>query len=353
MNSTILSTHDLSTGYPDRTLTSGLDLVLYAGELVCLIGPNGAGKSTLLRSLAGMQPPLAGRIDLNGRRLDAYDRRDLARSLSVVLTERIEAGNLTLRGLVTLGRHPYTDWLGRLTASDHDAIEAAIAAVHAEELADRLLHTLSDGERQKGLIARALAQQPALMLLDEPTAHLDLPHRVEIMRVLRDLAHDTGCTVLLSTHDLDLALRSADRIWLMDSAGTLHTGGPEDLVLGGQFEAAFAREGVPFDAYSGSFLLAGKPRGIVRLEGDGMAAHWTARALERAGYCPARSGDVVDGPLMGSIMVSGDDLPQWRLSRGGRTESFTSLHDLIEVLRTESAVPLRAVPFEPESISAR
>ncbi|MBC7811577.1 MAG: ABC transporter ATP-binding protein, partial [Burkholderiales bacterium] len=199
MADVVLQTHNLAIGYAPsrgewRVVAQNLNLTLNRGELVCLIGPNGAGKSTLMRTLAGMQPALAGggRVLLLGDEVGALKANELARRLSVVLTERIDAGLLSVFELVALGRYPYTEWSGALTAHDEDVIQWALKAVGAAALANRSVGELSDGERQKALIARALAQEPALMLLDEPTAFLDLPRRVEIMRTLRELARNTG-----------------------------------------------------------------------------------------------------------------------------------------------------------------
>lgn len=323
-----LVTDRLAIGYrarrAARRILDNISVSLHAGELVCLIGPNGAGKSTLLRTLAGMQPPLAGTITLLGADLRALTPAERARRLSIVLTERIDAGLLTAHALVALGRHPYTGWLGALRPQDEAAVTRALAAVGALELAARRVGELSDGERQKVLIARALAQEPALLLLDEPTAFLDLPRRAETLTMLRRLARESGRAVLLSTHDLDLALRMADRIWLLPRGGPLHVGAPEDLVLSGAFEAAFRGEGVAFDAYSGSFRGSAPAAGLVALRGTGLPALWTQRALERAGYCVAS-----DAPLRVTItQVDGE--PRWQVD--GEPRVFDDLAALLDYL---------------------
>lgn len=280
----VLESQQLSIGYTQKRIAQGLNLQIQTGELICLIGPNGAGKSTLLRTLAGMQAPLWGKICLGGEDLSKLKALERARRLSVVLTERISGDLLTGYELVALGRHPHSNWLGKITRQDQVIIDGAIRAVRAEHLAPRLWSELSDGERQKLMIARALAQEPQLMILDEPTAYLDLPRRVDMMRLLRDLAEHTQLSILLSTHDLDLALRTAHQIWLMSPDGTLETGAPEDLILSGAFERVFQGEGVQFDSYSGTFNIQ-KPQGVyIHLQGEGLTAQWTARALERAGY---------------------------------------------------------------------
>lgn len=263
-----------------------LQLTLWPGELVCLLGPNGAGKSTLLRTLAGVQAPLGGQLTISGVPLAGLTPEARARQLSVVLTERLEAGSLTVQELVNLGRHPHTGWLGGLSAHDHAQVRTALAATGTDQFAHRLVSELSDGERQKVMLARALAQDTPLILLDEPTAHLDLPNRVALLRLLHQLARNMGKAILLSTHELDLALQAADRIWLLPANGELVAGAPEDLVLNGAFAAAFQCEGLAFDQATGTFELHTPTGPSVQLLGDGSAAFWTRRALLRAGFVP-------------------------------------------------------------------
>lgn len=288
MNTPILEAHALTIGYRQgnqtRTVAESLNIALRAGELVCLLGQNGAGKSTLMRTLAGTQPPLSGQILLAQHSLLSLKPRQRARYLSIVTTERIDSPLMTGRLLVSLGRHPYTDWTGQLTDKDHERVAWAIHAVGGDPLAHRRVSELSDGERQKMLIARALAQEPQVILLDEPTAFLDLPRRVEILYLLRRLAHENQRAILLSTHDLDLALRMADVIWLMSPNAPFTIGAPEDLVLSGVFEQAFSAEGVRFDSTSGTFTLSQHPKAMITVIGEGVRAIWTKRALERANY---------------------------------------------------------------------
>jgi iron complex transport system ATP-binding protein len=285
----LLETRLLSVGYRQsrhdpRPVVEEVNVVLRGGELVCLLGPNGAGKSTLLRTLSGIQAPLMGRVLLGGEPLDKLSARELARRMSLVLTERVSVGLMPAVTLVALGRHPYTGWGGRLTAEDREAVWSAMADTGIESLAFRPVCELSDGERQKVMIARALAQEPQVMILDEATAFLDLPRRVELMHLLRRLTRSRKRAILLATHDLDLALRCADRLWLLPIGGPLRDGTPEDLVLNGAFAGAFAAEGVQFDPGSGAFSLQQSVRGAVALRGGGIPAMWTYRALERAGY---------------------------------------------------------------------
>ena len=337
---TVLRSDALSIGYrrarkASVVIASELNFSLRPGELVCLLGPNGAGKSTLMRTLARLQPSLSGNIWLDDRPLDELRPGQLARRLSVVLTERVDVGAMTGYGLVSLGRHPYTGWTGTLSEQDQGAVQWALQAVRAQELADRLLAEMSDGERQKILIARALAQEPRVMLLDEPTAFLDLPRRVEVMDLLRRLAQENHQAILLSTHDLDLALRNADRLWLLSADGALHDGAPEDLILNGAFERVFSAEGVTFDRARGSFHTQQETCGLLLLHGDGVAAFWARRALERIGYAvqtvssarrsPAHASMVAQAHASGPDNTQNEvrDVPETIGASGWRAEDCT------------------------------
>jgi len=309
---------------------------LQAGELVCLIGPNGAGKSTLMRTLAGLQAPVAGAVRFDGTDVHAMPAAVRARHLAVVLTDSIQVPLLSAYDLVAFGRVPFTGWDGRLLPGDHEVVRRALAAVGAAELAARDVATLSDGERQRVTIARALAQEPSVMILDEITGFLDLPRRVDVMRLLRGIAHDTGCAVLLSTHDLDLALRTADRIWLMAKGRPLRTGLPEALVLDGAFQATFALDGVEFDDTSGSFRIRHLRQQPVRLVGDGAALAWTERALERHGFYRA-DGDELGNPIV--AVRGGPDGLRWRCERDGMADDHRTLEGLIDSLNASREMP--------------
>jgi iron complex transport system ATP-binding protein len=329
-----LAARALTIGYPaarsPKLIAGPLEFALHAGELVALLGPNGAGKSTLLRTLAGLQAPLAGSVLLQEKDLSALSTTERARQLSIVLTDRIEAGGLTVLELVRLGRHPHTGWLGGLSAHDEAQVQAALVATGTTAFAPRRVDELSDGERQKVLLARALAQDTPIILLDEPTAHLDLPNRVALLRLLHRLARDTQKAILLSTHELDLALQAADRLALLTADGQLHLGTPEDLVLAGTFATAFAREGLAFDAATGTFPLHQSRGPAVRLTGSGPASFWTRRALERAGYT------LSDGPTaLAEVAVQGaDGAYHWTLSEAGRSNSGDTVAGLLAAVRT-------------------
>jgi iron complex transport system ATP-binding protein len=326
-----ISTQDLSIGYRHgteiTTVAKGLNAELTAGQFICLLGPNGAGKSTLIRTIAGMQAPLSGELCVGKKPLQAIAPRRRARAISVVLTETMPTGMMDAYSMVSLGRHPYSGWFGGLSKEDHTRIQGALEAVGAESLADRQVAELSDGERQKVSIARALAQESKVMLLDEPTAFLDLPRRVELMSILRNLAHRNNMALLLSTHDLDLALSFADRLWLMTTEGRLIQGSPEALALNGEFAEVFASENLDWDSDSGSFRAHPTPCLNVYLQGHGIELNWTKRALERLGFGFTPENQSVAF----SLSVENG---KWTVERFGLGQAFDNIESLIEWVRS-------------------
>ena len=284
----ILTTHKLSIGYSKNGQTdfvqTELELQLRAGELVCLIGPNGTGKSTLLRTLTGLQKPLSGKTLIDGQELTKLKQREKAMLIALVLTDRIDIENATVYNVVSLGRHPHSNWWGSITEEEDKIIQNAIEMVHLEHKKHHNINELSDGERQRVMIAKALAQDTPIIMLDEPTAHLDLPNRVEIMLLLHRLAHKTDKAILLSTHELDLALQAADRIWLISSERGVEFGVPEDLVFNGSFNHAFESKSYYFNADNGNFSLNYPMSRKVWVSGNKTRMYWTLRALARAGY---------------------------------------------------------------------
>lgn len=254
-----IETIGLTTGYNahgrKKVITNSLDACLGAGVMTCLLGPNGAGKSTLLRTLAGFQKQLSGDIWIMGKRLETYKARDLARCMSVVLTERPHLENMDVKTLVSLGRTPYTDYWGRLSVKDHEAVDKAISLVGIDHLKNHLVQDISDGERQKVMIAKAFAQETPVIFLDEPTAFLDYPSKVDIMLLLYSLAHRLNKTVFMSTHDLDIALQLSDMIWLIDRNKGVITGTHNELSESGELEKYFIRPGISFDSDDGLFKI--------------------------------------------------------------------------------------------------
>ncbi len=278
----------LSIGYAGKkgknTVASNIHADICSGELTCLLGSNGVGKSTLLRTLSAFQPPLEGHIFLLGRPVETYTTKQLARTISVVLTERPEVRNLSVNELVGLGRTPYTGFWGLLSEADKTSVEHAIDLVGIRQLAARMVDTLSDGEQQKVWIAKALAQDTPIILLDEPTAFLDYPGKVEIMQLLHRLSRETHKTIFLSTHDVELAMQIADKLWLMAGHEGVKTGTPEDLVLDGSLSRFFAhREGIVFDSEAGEFRIAHACTAQIRLTGCGTLYVMARKALLRNG----------------------------------------------------------------------
>lgn len=249
----------LVTGYRTRRgeiRTGGpFDAVLKRGELCCLLGPNGSGKSTLLRTLSGFQQPLGGTVRIGGVPLTSMTAAERARAVAVVLTERAVVDDMTARQLVATGRVPYTGFWGNLSREDNEAVDRALSAAGAAHLAAREVASLSDGERQKVMIARALAQDTPVILLDEPTAFLDWPGKVEATRLLRTLAREGGRAVLLATHDLEVALQLADRLWLMDGGGHLAAGTPAELTATGDIARCLTRPGTAYDPLQSRFRI--------------------------------------------------------------------------------------------------
>lgn len=340
----ILQINNLEIGYRGSNLQQGikndclkiagpLQLQVPEGLLVSLIGPNGSGKSTLLRTLAGLLNPLDGEIIINGQNLNRMKSREVARRLSVVLTDPIQPGNLTVYALVALGRYPYTGWLGKLSSGDHEKIQYALHATGAAHLATRNINALSDGEKQKVMIARALSQDTDLIILDEPTAHLDLPNRVEIIRLLKNLAAETGKAIIMSTHELDLALQASDKLWLMtgkSDESAIITGVPEDLVLSGKIGDVFARKGIYFDKNTGSFKVAKSAPINISIHGDTTLVFWTSRALERIGF--AVTCESINARHIEVSYGKGNE-PVWHCQFETREEKFYSVASLLGFLK--------------------
>lgn len=283
---------NLSIGYitkkERKVVAEGITANIQSGELTCLLGANGIGKSTLLRTLSAFQPKLAGEVFVQGKEIASYTEKQLSKLLSVVLTEKCDVKNMSARELIGLGRSPYTGFWGALNEDDKQMVDKAISLVKIENLANRMVDTLSDGERQKVMIAKALAQDTPIIFLDEPTAFLDFPSKVEIMQLLHRLSRKTNKTIFLSTHDLELALQIADKIWLIDKQSSVTIGTPEDLSLSGKLSSFFARKGIIFDEESGLFRVENSYNRKIRLSGHGQLYTMVRKALLRNGVLADR-----------------------------------------------------------------
>ena len=285
----VLSAKDLTVGYRKGNSTSpvisGLNLSLSRGKLVALIGANGIGKSTLLRTLVGNQPPLEGEVSISGIRIGEISRKNLSLLLGIVNTERTQAGALTVREVVSLGRQPYTGYLGILSKNDKSIVEKAMQDAGILHKASSFLAELSDGERQKVMIAKALAQCTPIIILDEPTAFLDVASRMETMLLLHNLAHKQNKAVLLSSHDLSQSMMLADELWVVTNDQKIISGNTEDVVLSGAMDSIFASSIISFDLLQGDFCINLDSQYDIKLNcNDKILKKWIGNALKRNGY---------------------------------------------------------------------
>ena len=251
MDGETIQLKNLGIGYPTkhgvRTVAEGIDGTIRSGELTCLLGANGVGKSTLLRTLSAFQPKIKGNVFIEGREISDYSDKKLSKLIGVVLTEKPDVRNMRVRELVSLGRSPYTGFWGTYSKEDLRIVDEASSLVGIDSLSGRMVHTLSDGERQKVMIAKALAQQTPVIYLDEPTAFLDYPSKVEVLQLLRRISKEAEKTIFLSTHDVELALQLADTVWLMTREGGMTIGTPLQLAQQGALGRFIEREGITFD----------------------------------------------------------------------------------------------------------
>jgi iron complex transport system ATP-binding protein len=258
-NKIILQASNLSIGYTHKKekniISSGINLSLGKGKLIALIGANGIGKSTLLRTLTGIQKPLSGTVSLNEKNIHELDALTLAQNLSVVLTEKLPPSNLTVWELIALGRQPYTNWIGTLTDNDIAKINESIELTQIGHLTQKRHYEISDGQLQIVLIARALAQDTPLIILDEPTTHLDLLHKVVLFKLLKKLTEETGKCILFSTHDIDMAIQLSDKMIIMTPENTVQDQ-PCNLILKGSFNTLFKDEHIVFDSEKGKFVIS-------------------------------------------------------------------------------------------------
>lgn len=326
-----IHTSGLSIGYvlkggKKKIVHNNLSLSLYPGEITCLLGLNGAGKSTLLRTLCGFQPPLGGEIFLSGKPLSSYSQNQFSLTIGVVLTEKTNAGGITVYDLVSLGRHPYTGFFGQLKKQDRIIIEESLEATGIAHKSTSYVSELSDGERQKAMIAKALAQQCPIILLDEPTAFLDITSRIETMILLHKLAKEQNKAILLSTHDIEQAIQLGDCLWLQAKGHPMLCGSPEDLILSGTFAAFFGKEGIQFDPATGklNFVRETIPIGIA---GEDTLVYWISNALTRNGYHPE--------PIQQqSIKINCTSATAIKIQfQSGKTETVSSITELIATLQ--------------------
>lgn len=323
---TVLQGRDLCIGYrtgkKENRVHEHLQFTLHSGELTCLLGANGTGKSTLLRTLSAAQPALSGELLLMNKPLNEYSEKERSRTIGVVLTDKTFTGGLTVFELVALGRQPHTGFFGRLTQKDKRIVQEAMEQVGIAHKAHNYTAELSDGERQKAMIAKALVQECPLILLDEPTAFLDVVSRIEIMHLLHRLAAEQNKAILLSTHDIEQALVLSDRLWLLSREYGLQSGITEDIVLNHHMDKLFPCKDIRFDTMHGVYsptINKGIP--VTLKAEDETLRHWSANALARHGY--QATDTLCDICLQ---VISAKEL---RLTQKGETRMCSSFEELL------------------------
>jgi len=339
----IISINDLVAGYDSKKR----DLFRYGpvttkikpGDMTVIVGRNGIGKSSLLRTISALQEPLSGMVSYYGTDARDYSRHKLSMTISFVSTEQTGLGNMKVMEMVALGRYPYTNWLGSLDDNDRRMVHEAMRQTGISKIQDKFVYQLSDGERQKSMIARALAQDTPVIILDEPTAFLDLPSRHDILRMLGDLTLHSGKTILFSTHDLDIAMQEADRIWLMTDSG-IYEGAPEDLLINELFSKLFMDSSFYYDRETDVFRLKREMKGDIYLCGNSDYFYYTVRAMERSGFLRSNNesskmvltvknqdaGCSMAGSGMGSGVI-------WHLRTGDNDIRFSDLYSLSRYLK--------------------
>lgn len=328
-----LSLSHLSVGYRQTAVLQDFNLSAGKCELVALIGRNGSGKSTLMRTIARLQPAVSGKIQIAGNPLNAYSRSEMAELLSIVSTEPVGVSHLTVGQLVSFGRFPHTNWIGKLTPQDIAIVEESMQLVGMAPFADKRLAAISDGERQRAMIARTLAQDTALILLDEPTAFLDMPNKYEVVRLLHRLTRNKRKTIIFSTHDLNIAMQEADKLWLIVD-GRIYEGAPEDLVLNRLLNRIFDGSTLHFDDGKGEFQIKRTDTHPIKLTGCGKSYFWTQKALERMGY---RVNECRDSHRrMAEIIVSDGQKPQWIFKYDENILQFDTIYDLSQYILKNS-----------------
>lgn len=325
----ILSLESVLIGYTagrrEKSILPPLTASAGKGELIAVIGRNGIGKSTLLRTIAGLQKPLGGEILYGSRKITDYSRQELARNISYISTEVVKPGNMTVYELVALGRYPYTNWMGKIDPENHEVIVDALEKCSIGEFANRLISELSDGERQRAMIARILAQDTGIMIMDEPTAFLDVSGRYEILHLMHDISRKSGKSIIFSTHDLQSATTQADKIWLVLD-DTLVEGAPEDLMIKGVFDKLFNFSAVQFNSVNGTFTFRKEERGTIYVKGEGSRKYWIEKAISRAGFLPSA---IRTDPY---ISVPADENDDYLLINNESIVSFNTAYDLVNYL---------------------
>ncbi|MGQ9619879.1 MAG: ABC transporter ATP-binding protein [Bacteroidales bacterium] len=298
------------------------------GELIAVIGRNGIGKSTLLKTLAGLITPLGGEILIAGKKHDEFRRKEFAIKTGYVSTEQVRVDSMKVSELVGLGRYPYTSWTGQLKEKDQNQIAFALKKTGLTSMESRFINELSDGEKQKAMIARVIAQDTDIMIMDEPTAFLDIRNKYEIINLLRILSDEKNKTIVFSTHDLSVAMNECDRIWILTD-NSFYDGAPEDLILQGAMNKLFEDSGIVFNPENASYCFAKQLEGEVNVTGEESVKYWTEKAVNRAGF---RTVSYHTGKV---IMIASDEMGLYWVYKNGNTVSnkLRSLYEVIQNLK--------------------
>lgn len=332
----ILNIDDLGIGYSvkkdqNNILFNNINLTAKSGELIALIGKNGIGKSTLLRNIAGLQEPIHGKVSYYNQLLKNYKRSEFAKMVSFVSTEIVHVNNLKVFDLVALGRFPHTNWMGKLQTEDIVRSNDAIDMVGMNKYLNKNVDEISDGERQRVMIARTLAQDTKVIVLDEPTAFLDLPNKYEIVHLLNKLSKEEDKTVIFSTHDLNIAIQEADKIWLMLDDKIVE-GAPEDLILNEMFNKLFEESNLSFDRLKGDFRMKRKHSEKIGLIGEGVNYNWTKKALERLNFSVEKGNASIQYIKVDIV----NEKCLWQLFENKNIFEFNSIYELSLHLKTQT-----------------
>lgn len=326
----LIKTKNLNIGYSDCAVYESVQLEASAGEVICLIGENGIGKSTLLRTLSGILAPIDGDVLFNDQAISHMKSRAKAKKIASVFSDQAYHAFLSVHDFVSMGRYPYNNLLGLNRRNDIKSIKASLQATGIEALANRHINTLSDGEKKKAMIARALTQETPVLILDEPLVYLDIPSKFDTIGLLHQLAVKNNKTIIFSTHDIGLALKTADKIWLMTKTNW-HEGAPEDLVLAGAIQEFLSHQNIEFTPETMSISMKKRNTKQITLKGDGLIFQLTKSALERSGF------EIKDNSPHKINVSSEKSTPTWYYHHSNSPDKhFFSIYELIKFCRNQS-----------------
>ncbi|MEI6049870.1 MAG: ABC transporter ATP-binding protein [Bacteroidota bacterium] len=333
----ILSLDSLKIGYVqgkhERVLLPPLNGCARSGEIIAVIGRNGIGKSTLLRTLTGLQPSLGGEILFSGKNIRDYSRMELAQKVGYISTEIVKVSNMRVYDLVALGRFPHTNWIGKIDSENHEAIMDVLEKTSMAGFCNRFVSELSDGERQRAMIARILAQDTGIMIMDEPTAFLDIGGKYELFHLMHLLSEKGKKTIIFSTHDLYMAISQSDKIWLI-LENELVEGAPEDLMIDGAFDHLFDSSPVQFNSENGTFSFRSEEKGRIYIEGAGIRKHWVEKAIRRVGFA---SSEIKTIPY---IIIPEGNKSEYQITTFNSVKQFGSIYDLVSFLSNGDIIPV-------------